>query len=173
LNEAVLEESGRSAGAPYESTIDIKLNANIPEKYIPVSSQRMEMYKKISLITVDEDMQDILDEFFDRFGEPPREVERLIEVALLRSLASKSRIKKIEFIDGTLTFREERCALEIWSELFGKHQGLTFKAAGSPSVIMRVKTSDDALRAALSVIRDYFAVKTEIENTEDDKNVKD
>ncbi len=172
LSEAVLEESGRVIEAPFESTIDIKLNANIPERYISVNSQRMEMYKKISLITEPEDMQDILDEFIDRFGEPPVEVERLIKVALLRSLASKSRIKKIEFYEGTLTFMEERTTLEVWSELFGKYRGLTFKAAGSPSVVYRVKSCDAALDFALSVMRDYYSIKTEIENSEDLKNGK-
>ena len=170
LNEAVLEESGKAPEVSFEATVDIKVNANIPEKYIPVSSQRMEMYKKISLISIHEDTQDILDEFIDRFGEPPREVERLLEVSLLRSLASKSRIKKIEYTDKTLTFREERCELEIWSELFGKYPGLTFKAAGSPSVIFRVKSVDEALRAALQIVGDYYIVRTEINNAEEMKN---
>ncbi len=170
LNEAVLLESGKEPEPLFEATIDIKVNANIPERYIHISSQRMEMYKKISLVSVPEDMQDILDEFIDRFGEPPREVERLLEVALLRSLASKSRIKKIEYQDKTLIFREEKTDLEVWSELFGKYSGLTFKAAGSPSVIYRVKSSDEALSAALSIVEDYYSIKSEIINAEETKN---
>ena len=96
LNEAVLEESGNLPKTQFESTIDIRVSANIPESYIPVSSQRMEMYKKISLISEPVDMQDILDEFIDRFGEVPREVLRLLHISLMRALASKCEIKKVE-----------------------------------------------------------------------------
>lgn len=161
LNEAVLEESGRKPEAQFESNIDIRVNANIPEHYISVSSQRMEMYKKISLICEPADMHDVLDEFIDRFGEPPRETERLIAISLMRSLASKCEIRKVELRDGTLTFAVEKPDLAIWSELFRKYQGLTFKKVGSLSVVYRVKLGEDAVRTALGILEDYYSVLTE------------
>ena len=166
LNEAVLEESGRTPETPFESTVDIKVSANIPEKYIFVSAQRMEMYKKISLIKEPLDMQDVLDEFIDRFGEPPREVVRLLEVSLIRSLASKGKIKKVEFNNGALTFLPDSPRLEIWSELFGKHQGLTFRSVGSLNIVCRVKTADEALERAACILRDYYTILCEDEEKE-------
>ena len=161
LNEAVLEESGKKPEMQTESSIDIKLSANIPEHYIPVSSQRMEMYKKISLISEPCDMQDVLDEFIDRFGEPPRETERLVAISLMRSLASKCEIKRVELRDGTLTFAVDKPELAIWSELFGRYKGLTFRSVGSLSVIYRVKSGEDAVGAALNILRDYYSVLAE------------
>lgn len=161
LSEAVLEEKGETQKAEFEATIDIRLNANIPEFYIQTSSQRMEMYKKISLISEPLDMQDVLDELIDRFGEPPREVIRLLSVSLMRSLASKCEIKRVELKDSTLTFVQEKPDLAIWSELFGIHRGLTFKAVGAPSVVYRVKSGEDATSVALGVLKDYYRVMKE------------
>lgn len=158
LNEAVLEERGDAPKPVFESTVDIRVNANIPEKYISVNSQRMEMYKKISLIAELCDRQDVLDEFIDRFGDPPKEVIRLLNISLIRALASKSEIKKIELHDATLVFSQDKPNLSVWSELFGKHKGLTFKSIGSLSIIYRIKSGEDATERALSIMTDYYNV---------------
>ena len=172
LNEAVLEETGKAPEAPFESTVDIKVSANIPESYISVSAQRMEMYKKISLISELCDMQDVLDEFIDRFGEPPREVTRLLKISLIRSLASKCRIKKIELSGSTLIFVTERPDLAIWSELFGRYTGLSFRSTGNPSVVTKVRSVDDALEKASGILSDYFEIikETDEKGTTNDEN---
>ena len=103
----------------------------------------------------------MLDELIDRFGEPPREVIRLLSVSLMRSLASKCEIKRVELKDSTLTFVQEKPDLAIWSELFGIHRGLTFKAVGAPSVVYRVKSGEDATSVALGVLKDYYRVMKE------------
>ena len=166
LSEAVLEERGESKREEFEATIDIRLNANIPEFYIQTSSQRMEMYKKISLIAEPADMQDVLDELIDRFGEPPREVMRLLSISLMRSLASKCEIRKVELKDSTLTFLPEKPDLAIWSELFGVHKGLTFKSVGTLSVIYRVKSGEDAVAKALDILKGYYSIVLETKEKE-------
>ena len=160
LSEAVLEESGRASEAPFESTVDIRVSANIPDRYISVNAQRMEMYKKISLIRDTGDAQDILDEFIDRFGEPPRETEDLIKISLVRSLASACRICKVEFTNQII-FHLERMELGIWSELFGKFPQLAFRAALTPSVSYRIMKGERALDAAISVLSEYKALLSE------------
>lgn len=158
LNEAVLEESGNAPKPQLEATVDIRVSANIPERYIAVSAQRMEMYKKISLIAEPVDMQDVLDEFIDRFGEPPREVMRLLHIALTRSLASRCGIKRVELRDGVLVFSQDKPNLAVWSELFGKHKSLAFRTVGSPSVTYRLRAGEDASTAAAEVMREYYTV---------------
>lgn len=169
LNEAVLEETGRISIAQYESTIDIKLSANIPESYIPVSSHRMEMYKKISLIGEPLDLEDVIDEFVDRFGNPPREVVRLVGISLLRALASKCRIKKIELNNGTLIFAPDKPELAIWSELFDKYKGISFRSVGSPTVVYKLRTGEDAVGRALDIIKDYYEIFSKEEKDNEKK----
>lgn len=167
LNEAVLEETGKTPVQRVESTIDIRVSANIPEAYIAVSSQRMEMYKKISLIAEPCDMQDVLDEFIDRFGEPPVEVMRLLKISLMRSIATKCEIKRVELNSGILSFVLDKPELSIWSELFERHKGLTFKATGSLNIVCRVKNSDDAVSRAFDILNDYYSVLREIKGTKE------
>ncbi len=160
LSEAVLEETGRASEAPFESTVDIRVSANIPERYVPVNSQRMEMYKKISLIRDTGDAEDILDEFIDRFGELPRETEDLIKISLVRSLASACRISKVEFTNQII-FHLERMELGIWSELFGKFSALAFRAALTPSVSYKLTKGERPLDAAISVLSEYKTLLSE------------
>ncbi len=155
LSEAVLEESGRKEES-FESTVDIKINANIPERYIKISSHRMEMYKKISLIECKEDMQDILDEFIDRFGNPPRETENLLKISLIRALSAKCKIKKVSLAEGMLYFAVEKAELAIWSELFAKYKGLTMRAALTPVVTYRIAKGENALDKAIEILGDYY-----------------
>jgi len=167
LSEAVLEESGKGGEKPVDAVVDIKISANIPEKYIRVSSQRMEMYKKISLITDKEDMQDILDEFIDRFGEPPRETLALLKISLIRALATKYKISKVEARDAFVIFASEKPSLDLWSEVFGEFKGISFRPYGqSMAIAYKIQGGESALDAALKILDAYgkAANKNEEEN---------
>ena len=88
LADAVEEEKGRKPAVRQEDcTIDLPISAHIPEDYIPSSAHRLEMYRRIADIRTQEDSLDVYDELIDRFGEPPAEVQGLIDVALLRHMA--------------------------------------------------------------------------------------
>ena len=88
LNEAVLEErSGRSDIAVWDTIIDIDVNAHIPDTYIKNEIQRLDMYKRISLIDSNEAMIDISEEMTDRYGEMPAAVRNLLNIALIKSRA--------------------------------------------------------------------------------------
>ena len=157
LSEAVLEESGRAEAVQPDATVDIKVSANIPERYIRVSSQRMEMYKKISLIKDKEDMQDILDEFIDRFGEPPRETLALLKISLIRALATKCSITKVEARENSLIFTADKAGLEVWSEVFGKINGITLRPFGQGmAVVYRLQSGESAVDGALRILKLYI-----------------
>ena len=130
LNEAVLEEKGELKPERPEAQIDMKVSAHIPEEYIPHSAQRMEMYKKISLIRCIEDESDVRDEFLDRFGDMPRSTERLLEVALMKALCEESGIMKIEVRGDLMTFIFTKPNLAAWSEVFSKYSGMRFGPSG-------------------------------------------
>jgi transcription-repair coupling factor (superfamily II helicase) len=130
LNEAVLEERGERQIALPEAHIDLKVSAHIPEEYISSSAQRMEMYKKISLIMTEDDEMDVRDELCDRFGDPPRQVERLLEVALMKALAGRAGIPKIEARDDVIGFHINKLDLALWSEVFAKFPGMRFAPSG-------------------------------------------
>lgn len=154
LNEAVLEETGRAAEAPTEAVVDIRADATIPEHYISSASGRMEMYKKISLITCEEDLSDVEDEFLDRFGEMPAETVRLCEVALLRALLSAAHIRSAEERGGVLSFHADRPDAALWSEVACAHPGVLLRGGASPLVTYRIG-KEDAVHAALGLMKTY------------------
>ena len=158
LNEAVLEERGEAGKEQFDSQIIISVSAHIPEYYIKSSAARMEMYKKISFIETKEERDDLYDEFSDRFGDVPRTVERLMDVALAKSIASRARIKKIEHSGLKLTFVSEKPDLAVWSELFASNRALSFVGLGSPLIVYRLRKDEDPTAVAARIMCEYAAV---------------
>ena len=165
LNEAILEERGEVREAPFESQIDMAIDANIPEKYIVRSAERMEMYKKISLITSREDMEDVLDELSDRYGEVPKPLLRLLRIAVARAYAAQARIARIELRDGTLRFSAPSLVLSSWSELFARHEGLRLAGGAHGAVVSyRLSHGEDPTEALLCILSDYHEVDAQAAN---------
>lgn len=90
LNEAVSEAKGMPEQKEILSSVDIKTDAYIPESYIPSHNLRIEIYKKIASIKSEDEKETVIDEIIDRFGAPPKCVINLIEVSLIRMLASSA-----------------------------------------------------------------------------------
>ena len=156
LSESVAEERGELPSKRPEAHIDIRADAHIPEYYIGASASRIEIYKKISLIECPSDAEDILDELTDRFGEPPKSVERLVAVALCRAIAERAGISRVEQRDERLLFHMERCELALWSEVLEKHKGRLIGGVGAASISYRLKPAEDAAFACRKVLKDYF-----------------
>ena len=95
LDEAVLEERGQAPQAP-ECTADLNITANVDKSYVARGEERMDLYRRMAAIRSQEDADDLLDEIVDRYGEPPKGVLNLIDVALLRAKAKAAGIKDIK-----------------------------------------------------------------------------
>ena len=95
LDEAVLEEKGEAPRNP-DCTADLNITANVDKDYVSRGEERMDLYRRMAAIRTQEDADDLLDEIVDRYGEPPRGVLNLIDVALLRANARKLSIKDIK-----------------------------------------------------------------------------
>jgi transcription-repair coupling factor (superfamily II helicase) len=72
----------------FETTIDINVSAFIPERYIKNEIQKIEAYKKIASIEKQDDYFDVRDELIDRYGDLPKSVENLLEIAIIKSMAN-------------------------------------------------------------------------------------
>ena len=137
LNEAILEEKGEYQPPKEEALIDMKISAHIPPTYIPSEADRMEMYKKISLIRCEEDRVDVMDELCDRFGEMPRVTERLLLVAATRAMATEIGVSKISVTESMITVKLRAPDLSLWSEVFAKYPGMRFAPADPTTIFYR------------------------------------
>lgn len=95
LSDAVNEENGIVPDDDIPCTVDLNVSAHIPENYIESLPARLGIYKRIAAIRSDDDASDVIDELCDRFGEPPRAVMGLIDIAILRNKAADNKIAEI------------------------------------------------------------------------------
>ena len=160
LEEAVLQEQGQEAPARTECAANLAVSASVPDKYVPSPEQRMDLYRRIAAIRTEADADDLVDELIDRYGEPPRPVNNLISVALLRADAAGAGITDIDQKNGCLLLTIPKFDLRQVSQLCGgeKYKSrLLFSAGDKPYLSLRLKKGEDALRAARALVADYAA----------------
>jgi transcription-repair coupling factor (superfamily II helicase) len=96
LEEAVAELKGQSVSVEADSQIDLNVTAYLPESYVADSEQRLVEYKRLADVKSDRELSLLIEEWKDRFGNPPLEALQLVKVVKLRLLASKAAVSAIK-----------------------------------------------------------------------------
>jgi len=96
LEDTIKLIKGEIEKEPVETTVEIRIDAFIPETYIEDEVQKIEVYKKIASISSYEDMMDIVEELVDRFSDIPYSVTNLMDIAYIRSIGKKLEIEEIK-----------------------------------------------------------------------------
>lgn len=95
IEETVARLRGEVDETAVDPVLDVKVDAYLPDGYVPDSSDRLELYRRIAQVRSSEEREDVLDELIDRFGEPPAPALRLLDVAQLRSRCMHAGIDSI------------------------------------------------------------------------------
>ncbi|MEP7091785.1 MAG: TRCF domain-containing protein, partial [Nocardioidaceae bacterium] len=90
VGEAVSEFRGDAAPEQAEMKIELPIDAHLPHDYVQSERLRLEMYKRLAEVRVDADVEVILEELVDRYGQPPPPVASLLEVARFRGRARQA-----------------------------------------------------------------------------------
>lgn len=96
LKESVDEAQGIKTEDISDVSIDININAYLPESYISNHNQRIDIYKKIAAIETEDEKFEIEDELIDRFGDIPKSVQNIIDIAALKAPAKECGIFEIQ-----------------------------------------------------------------------------
>ncbi|MBM6927315.1 TRCF domain-containing protein, partial [Pseudoflavonifractor phocaeensis] len=158
LEEAVLEERGEPIPKRTDCAADLSVSAAIPDRYVPSPEQRMDLYRRIAAIRSEEDADELMDELIDRYGDPPRNVNNLVSVALLRAEAAKNGVTQIKQQSTNLNFYLDGFDLRQVSALcaLDKYRGrLLFSAGEKPYLALRLKKGEDPLKWGRKVMEDY------------------
>lgn len=163
LEEAVLEKKGEAPAVEKTCSADLNISANIPENYVASGEQRMDLYRRIASIRQETDADDVLDEIIDRFGEPPKPVIALVNVALLRSRAAALGIQDI-------TQKGKNILFTLRTIDFGAVSGICadpelkkrvlFSAGDSPKLTLSLVSGEDPMKVAEQFIRKYASFCT-------------
>lgn len=163
LNEAVKEAKGIQVQEDFETTIDLELDAYIPERYIPNEFQKLDIYKRIAGIENQEEYEDMMEELLDRFGEPPKSVQNLLAIANLKAMAHRIYMTEVKQIQDTLKLtmyekaRINPQGIPAVIEKYGNE--LQFKADTNPYFLYhpkkkRAKDTIDILEKAAALLQD-------------------
>ena len=96
LKEALATARGETPDdIELDPEINLKIQALIPDQYIPDIRLRLSYYKALSDIENENDLEQIEAELRDQFGNPPEPVLNLMGIMLIRHLCKRLKIKDI------------------------------------------------------------------------------
>ena len=155
LGQAIAAAKGE-APEPDKSDclVDLTVDAFLPEEYIPDPAGRIEAYKRIAAIETPGDAEDVLDELIDRYGDPPKSVQGLVDVSLVRVTAARAGITEIV---------QRGSQLVLYSSVVGPKQlgkameelpnRVQYSGIGRPCITVRLNRGE----APLVLLRDFLA----------------
>ena len=156
LNQAIAAARGEPA-APDKSDclVDITVDAYLPESYIPDAAGRIEAYKKIAAITTRDDATDVLDELIDRYGDPPRSVQGLVDISLVRVTAARAGIVEIvQRNDNLILYTDVVTPAQMGAMMDAMPHRVIYNAVGRPYISLHVLRGEDPL----TILRDAVAL---------------
>ena len=113
LDEVVKEMKGEEIEPSIDIQIDLNVTSYIPDEYISYSSQKIEIYQNIALCKNEENIQNVVDEIIDRYGNMPEELENLLDIARIKYLAKPHYITKIASKKTAVIFTFEQSKFNI------------------------------------------------------------
>lgn len=158
LDEAVLEEKGEKP-KEVDCTADLNVTANVDKDFVARGEERMDLYRRMAAIRTQEDADDLLDEIVDRYGEPPKGVLNLIDIALLRANARALGITDIKQKASDVLFTLSDIHFEAFSALCAeKDYKNRVQLVGSgkvPAIRLKLTSGADSLRQCKAFIKRY------------------
>ncbi len=100
VTEAVAELGGASVEEAPEITIEVPVDAHLPEDYVPRAASRLEAYRRLATVTSHADVDDIRAEWEDRYGPVPPPAEALLAVARLRAECVRTGVREVRLDKG-------------------------------------------------------------------------
>ena len=163
LAEATAELKGETPVHRTDCTADLLVSAGLPQNYVSDAATRVDLYRRIAMITSLEDYSDMQDELIDRFGDPPKAACALLDIALLRADATRAGVYEITQKNGSLLlfFRPEALEGAAACCAAPSLRGRIFLSAGEkPYITLKLRPTDDPLAQARALIDLYTEGKS-------------
>lgn len=132
-----------------EIQIDLNVTSYIPDEYIQDTNQKIEIYQNIALCKSEEDIQNVIDEIIDRFGNMPHELEKLIDIARIKYLAKSLKISKIvskktnQKTAVIFTFEPNQFQLDLNQLVQRYGNNIKFSNGIKPMVTLQIGSEDE------------------------------
>ncbi|MFT8312791.1 MAG: transcription-repair coupling factor [Clostridium sp.] len=145
LEDAIKQYKGDVDKEPIETSIELKIDAYIPDSYIENEVQKIEIYKKIASIESKDEFFEIQEELEDRYSDIPISVSNLMHIAYIKSLAKKVGIidikDKKDFIDFKF-YDKNRITDNLVKNLIKDYnRSIVFKLEDKPIIVYNLRNS--------------------------------
>jgi transcription-repair coupling factor (superfamily II helicase) len=130
-----------------ETTLKLRVNKFIDSHYIGNDYVKIEMHRKISRIQSKQDIAVLHEEFQDRFGVPPKEIDLYMHEKLFEHLAKEKGLEKIRELKNNITFRLSKEASQ------GINGEFLFEKAYDISKFIRFQYKNEQLHIILDTIK--------------------
>lgn len=141
--------------------IDLNVSSYIPTEYISDSSQKIKIYQDIALCRNEDDVQNIIDEMIDIYGEMPKQVENLLNIARIKFIAKKLYILKIQQKANGIVFSfdGEKFKFDIVDKLLKEYRNkIKFSPGKEPYITYKIEElSDDRILKEIQKFLDFLS----------------
>ena len=172
LNEAIRRLKGEAVEEAFETALDLKMDAYIPESYVRDELQKMDIYKRIAAIASREDREEMEDELIDRFGDLPKSLRLLLTAAELKAAAHSLYLTEIKEKGGRIElslYERARIHTERIPELMQIYpQRLSFHVQPLPGFVFsldRKKKQEEQLEELKKLLADMKKLLLEDEKS--------
>lgn len=126
LQEAVARKQGAEVEERTAVEIDVDVDAYIPTSYVPDERQKIELYKRIRSLSGEDEFVELQDEFIDRFGDFPQEVDDLLVISLIKYYGDRILLDTIKQVNQRVlvTFSEQGTKVMPIQEIFRALDGI-------------------------------------------------
>ena len=124
--------------------------------------QRVDLYRRMAAVRSQEDADDLLGEIIDRYGDPPKSVINLIDIALLRAVAAAAGIAEISQKNSQILFTLRNLDFAVVSEICADPdcKGRVFFSAGStPMLALKLKAGQDPLKESRRFLEKFRSIR--------------
>ena len=146
IDEEVRRLKGEEIAPQAECTLDLRTDAYLPESYIADERRRLAVYRKLAVVTDEDQLSDAIDELTDRFGDPPACVLMLCSLAMLRALAMRCGVKMVSGMPHAIVLRfhvDAKVEVPALLAAIGQTKGAKLQAGGTPRAILSFDSKAD------------------------------
>lgn len=153
IEEAVAKIKGEETDViTTEVTLNLQVDAFIPDNYIEDPQDRLDMYRAISFISSIKDKNDIINDMTDRFGKVPQSVKNLMNVSYLKYQCSRAQIKMVSQRTDKYVLRlEDETTLDMMALVkYLAKNGARFSGQDNPQIFL--PTSDKGIEQLIEFV---------------------
>jgi transcription-repair coupling factor (superfamily II helicase) len=148
IGEAVSTFRGDVAEGQTELRLELPVDAHIPEEYVESERLRLEAYQKLSTasspLSTHGQIDLVLEELTDRYGEPPAPVVALVAVSRLRRMAVKAGLSEVVTMGSNLRVAQADLAESVQVRLQRMYPASRYFAQTKSVTIPLPTTLDDS-----------------------------